>query len=389
MTFIRTEITAIEARHGPIQRYALRRWNGPLVTAGDVRERDLTRYVLDAPGRAVLRALAEIVCNPAGMGRAMSSLVALYRAARSRPIIHMAYLVEAITLKVWARRDGIAHLHTHFSTNSAAVAMLCRRLGGPSYSFTAHGPNEFYDDNRPTIPLKARHAAFVACISAYCEAKIQEICGSDVDGRTRIVRCGIDLCELETTPPERPDAPLICVGRLCPEKAQLVTLEAVARIATDHPGLRIQFVGDGEDRAALEVRIAELGLQDCVSLLGWKSHEEVRRLIAAARALVLPSFAEGLPMVLMEALALGRPVVTTPVAGIPELVTPDCGWLVEPGDVEGLANALDAALRASPAEMRAKADFGRICVERMHDGAHNALGLAKALEQAVAARPGS
>ena len=385
MTFIRTEITAIETRYGPVPRYAIRRWDGPLVTAEDARERDLTRYVLDAPGKALLRAFVALLRNPAGMARAISSLAELYRAARRRPFAHLAYLVEAATIKAWAEREGVTHLHTHFSTNSAAVAMLCQRMGGPSYSFTAHGPNEFYEDNLPTIPLKAKYATFVACISTFCEARVLDISGPAAAGKTQVVRCGIELDDFNPTPPRGPSAPLICVGRLCPEKAQLVTVEALARIATEHPDLHIQFVGDGEDRAAIEARIAAHGLGDRVSLFGWRSHEEVRRLIGEARALILPSFAEGLPMVLMEALALGRPVVTTPVAGIPELVTQECGWLVEPGDEDGLARALVAVMAASPDEMRSKAVTGRSRVEQLHDGRRNAYALAAFLERAAQA----
>lgn len=379
MTFIRTEIAAIETRFSNIPRYAIRRWDQPLVTAEDKHEQAKTRYILDAPVKAVLRVLAEAVQNPAGMARAVSSLVALYRSAGHRPLAHMAYLAEAVTLKRWARQDKVTHLHTHFSTNSAAITLLCRRLGGPTYSFTAHGPNEFYEDNRPSIPLKVRYASFVSCISAYCEARIDDICQGLAKGKTHIVRCGIDLPSFTATPPLGPDAPLVCVGRLCPEKAQLVTVEAISRIVETHPNLRFQFIGDGEDRAAIEQRIAELGLQDQISLVGWKSQEEVRRLIREARAFVLPSFAEGLPIVFMEALALGRPVVATPVAGIPELVTPECGWLVEPGDIDGLANALEKVLSASPEEMDAKSKAGRARVEQMHDGNENALGLSDLL----------
>lgn len=383
MTFIRTEITAIEAATGDVPRYAIRRWDQPLVTSEDKSEQAKTRYILDAPVKAVLKAIAECVLNPVGMARAISTLFSLYRTAGRRPVAHLAYLVEAVTLKRWAQQDSVTHLHTHFSTNSAAVTLLCRRLGGPTYSFTAHGPNEFYDDNRPSIPLKVQHASFVSCISEFCQARIIDICQDRAKDKTHIVRCGIDLPSFEATPPLGPTAPLVCVGRLCPEKAQLVTLEAIARLVAKHPSLRFQFVGDGDDRKAIEQRVSELGLEEQVSLLGWKSQEEVRQLISEARAFVLPSFAEGLPIVFMEALALGRAVVATPVAGIPELVKSDCGWLVEPGNVDELANALEQVLTASPEEMDAKSHAGRARVEQMHDGNKNALSLSELLRKHV------
>ena len=383
MTFIRTEITAIEAQYSNIPRYAIRRSDQPLVTVEDKHEQAKTRYILDSPVKTVWHVFEEAIRNPAGMARALSSLLALYRSVGSRPVAHMAYLAEAVTLKRWAKQDNVTHLHTHFSTNSAAVTLLCRRLGGPTYSFTAHGPNEFYDDNRPSIPLKVEHASFVSCISAYCEAKIHEICQDLSKDKTHIVRCGIDIPSFTATPPLGPSAPLLCVGRLCREKAQIVTVEAISKVVANHPNLRFQFVGDGEDRGVIERRISELGLQGQISLVGWKSQEDVRRLISEARALVLPSFAEGLPIVFMEALALGRPVVATPVAGIPELVTPECGWLVEPGDVDGLANAIDNVLTAFPQDMNAKSKTGRARVEQMHDGNENALALAGLLKHQI------
>ena len=387
MTFIRTEINALEADGVTVARYAIRRSPDPLVTEADRREQTRTRYILDLRGQLALRLLAEIATNPLGFARAFAAMLALLGSARTRPIAHCAYLIEAIVLKAWCRADGVTHLHTHFSTNSAAVAMLCRRLGGPRYSFTAHGPNEFYTPERTRIPDKVRHAAFVACISEYCQAKVHEIAGAAARDKTHVVRCGIDLSMFEPEPPPGGDAPLVCVGRLCPEKAQTVLVQAVARIAPRHPGLNVQLVGDGECRAEIEAMIRAEGLEDHVALLGWRSHAQVRALIAGARALVLPSFAEGLPIVLMEAMALGRPVVTTRITGIPELVTRDTGWLVEPGDAAGLAEALDAVLTASDTEMAARAAAGRARVADLHDSTKNARRLRDLIESAMAEAP--
>ena len=383
MTFIRTEINAIEEEIGPLKRYAIRRWDGPLVSEADQREQELTRYIFDLRLQLLGMVAWEFVRNPRGFFRALGALVHLYRNARSRPFAHLAYFVEAVALKSMARADKIEHLHTHFLTNSAAVTMLSRLLGGPSYSVTAHGPNEFYEVDRTSIPLKVKHAEFIACISQYCEAKVHEICGDVAQGKTRIVRCGIDLNLFRPNDLEGPEAPLVCVGRLCPEKAQTVLVEAVSRLVKDYPGLKLYLVGDGECRDVIEKTISSKDLGQNISLLGWRSHHEVSEILAGARALVLPSFAEGLPMVIMEAMALGRPVVTTPVAGIPELVTSETGWLVDPGDVGSLSEALRAALDASDTEMSERANVGIERVTEMHNGKRNALQLLAAIRANV------
>ena len=145
-----------------------------------------------------------------------------------------------------------------------------------------------------------------------------------------------------------PDAPrLVCVGRLAEQKGQLVLVQAAARLRDQGVPFELVLVGDGPMRAEIERLIARLDLGGHIRIAGWLDGAGVRREILASRALVLPSFAEGLPVVLMEALALGRPVISTYVAGIPELVRPRIdGWLVPPGSVEDLAEALREALAA-------------------------------------------
>jgi glycosyltransferase involved in cell wall biosynthesis len=157
------------------------------------------------------------------------------------------------------------------------------------------------------------------------------------------------------------------VGRLSEQKGQLLLLEAAAEVAATAPDFRLTLVGDGELRAPTERRIAELGLGDVVEITGWADEAEVRRRILAARALVLASFAEGLPVVIMEAMALRRPVISTWVAGIPELVDADCGWLVPAGDAGALAGAMRAALSAPPERLAAMGRAGRARVEARHD----------------------
>jgi colanic acid/amylovoran biosynthesis glycosyltransferase len=166
-----------------------------------------------------------------------------------------------------------------------------------------------------------------------------------------VVHCGLDASYLDGAVTAVPDARrLVCVGRLCEQKGQLLLIEAAHRLAADGTDFELVLAGDGELRGDIEALIGRYGLQGKVRITGWINGRRVREEILAARALVLPSFAEGLPVVFMEAMALRRPVISTYVAGIPELVVPgDHGWLVPPGEVAALAQAMSACL-ATPVE---------------------------------------
>ncbi|MEM9785114.1 MAG: glycosyltransferase family 4 protein [Pseudomonadota bacterium] len=371
-TFVRREIQAHEAAGVPVARFAIRNWGEDLVDPRDRDEIGKTTYILKQ-GAAVLvgGALKEIFANPLGFFRAFATTIHLATRRGSRGLKNFAYLVEGVFFKQAAKAQGITHVHAHFSTNSAAVALLGRRLGGPSYSFTAHGPDEFDDPAANGLTVKVQHAAFVAAITNYARDMIlTATAGADAE-KVHVVRCGIELDEFDVTPPPE-NARIVCVGRLCPAKAQALLVEAVAPLVTDHPTLELVFIGDGEDRADIEARVKELGLQGHVSMPGWGTGEEVRAAIKGARIFALPSFAEGLPIVLMESLAMGRAVVTTRITGIPELVDDDVGWIVAPGDMPALRDAVAQALSTDTAALTAKGVAGRARVEKAHDQALNA-----------------
>lgn len=374
-TFVRREIQAHEAAGVPVTRFAIRDWAEVPVDPRDRDEVGKTTYILKQGAVALMaRALGEVVRNPLGFARALKT--ALYLATRrgSTGLRHGAYLLEAVFLKQAARAGDIHHVHAHFSTNSAAVALLSRRLGGPSYSFTAHGPDEFDDPVANGLPTKVQHAAFVAAITDYARGVILTATGGEGSDKVHVVRCGIDLDEFTLTPPPE-NARIVCVGRLCPAKAQALLVEAVAPLVIDHPDLELIFIGDGEDRTAIEALVEELGLSNHVKMPGWGTGEEVRAAIQNARVFALPSFAEGLPIVLMESLAMGRAVVTTRITGIPELVDDGCGWIVDAGDVPALQGAVRQALQADTAALTALGETGRARVAQSHDQSQNAAEL--------------
>jgi glycosyltransferase involved in cell wall biosynthesis len=371
-TFVRREIRAHEAAGVPVARFAIRDWAEVPVDPRDRDEVGKTTYILKQGALALAgRTLSEMVTNPLGFVRATKTMLHLATRPGSTGVKHIAYLVEAVFLKQATKSQDIHHVHAHFSTNSAAVALLSRQLGGPSYSFTAHGPDEFDDPAGNGLPIKVEHAAFVAAITDYAREVILTATGGKGADKVHVVRCGIDLDEFDLTlPPE--NARIVCVGRLCPAKAQALLVEAVAPLVKDFPNLELVFIGDGEDRASIESRVVELGLDTHVTMAGWGTGEEVRAAIQGARIFALPSFAEGLPIVLMESLAMGRAVVTTKITGIPELVDAKVGWIVQAGDVPALQDAVAQALSADTATLTALGATGRARVAQAHDQAQNA-----------------
>lgn len=375
-TFIRREIEAHERNGVSIVRFAIRPWDQKLVDPADIAESKKVFYLLSGGiGRLTKAFLKELVTNPARFVRALRATVTLTANASAGRFKNFAYLLEATLLRRECSARNIKHLHVHFSTNSTAVAMLSYLLGGPAYSFTVHGPDELLIMEENSLNLKMHYAKFVVAITGYCRSVLEEHSKFRYSKKIHIVRCGVELISFGDPSPVPPNHNLIVVGRLCKQKAQSLLVEAVAPLKDSYPDLRIQMIGDGEDRPLIEQRIVDLDLKETIHLVGWKSNSDVRRSIAASRALVLASLAEGLPIVIMESFALGRPVLSTSITGIPELVDDSCGWLVPPGSVKSLTAALDALLKAEVADLTEMGAVGRNRVETQYDQDTNAQAL--------------
>jgi glycosyltransferase involved in cell wall biosynthesis len=391
-SFIRREILALE-RHGfEVMRIALRGWDLELVDPEDLQERTRTRYVLRDGTLALLSALIlAALSRPARLFRATSLAWRMSRRSDRSLLVHLAYVAEACRIEAWLREakieHRIEHLHAHFGTNSADVAMLVNELGGPPWSFTVHHIELINNPRGIGLPEKIRHCAFVVAISSYGRAQLYRLVEHQHWPKIHLVHCGLDRAYHSVPATDTPAARrLVCVGRLCEEKGQLLLLQAAARLAADGTPFELVLAGDGELRGEIEAVIARRKLDGRVRITGWISGERVREEILAARALVLASFSEGIPVVIMEAMALRRPVIATFVGGIPELVFPgEHGWLVPAGDVEALAQAMRACL-AAPIEMLAR--MGATAHERVlerHDVESEAEKLAALLRPCCAA----
>jgi glycosyltransferase involved in cell wall biosynthesis len=349
-TFIRREILALERQGCEVVRISLRGWSGErLMDPVDEIERKHTRYVLrEGPPALLLALLRMLLTRPMRFVKALALAWRMSRRAERPLSVHLVYLAEACRIEPWLRAASVEHLHAHFGTNSAEVAMLVHALGGPPWSFTIHGPDEF--DLAPLIGLaeKLRRCAFVVTVSSYGRSQVYRLAKHQDWPKVRVVRCGLETDFFAAT--GRPASELrrlVCVGRLCEQKGQILLVEAAHRLAVAGVDLELVLVGDGEMRADIEALIKSYELQARVRVTGHISSEQLREEILAARALVLPSFAEGLPMTIMEAMALSRPIISTYIAGIPELVHPgEHGWLVPAGDVDALIHAMQACLDA-------------------------------------------
>jgi glycosyltransferase involved in cell wall biosynthesis len=368
-TFIRREIAAMENLGIEVERFSLRRTFESLEDQSDEAEKQRTRVVLDRGVAGIAESTVKIALSrPVRFLRALRLAIEVGKRSDRGVMHHLAYLGEACSLSLWVDRTGCKHVHAHFGTNSATVAMLCSELGGLPFSFTVHGPEEFDKPDLIGLSKKIEKSAFVAAVSSYGLSQLYRRSRRRDWSKLHVVRCGVDRDFLDAPRVPVPSTPrLVCVGRLCEQKGQLILVEAAARLARSGFRFELELIGDGELRPQIEAAIHDHGLSGMVHLVGWASSGEVREKLLSARALVLPSFAEGLPVVLMEAFALGRPVISTFVAGIPELVVPGSGWLVPAGSVEALASAMHDALTATPETLTRMAGLGEKRVRELHE----------------------
>ena len=364
-SFIRREILALELSGFEVQRIALRGWNESLPDPEDRAEQRRTSYVLRYGLLGLLApTLVTMLRSPVRFFFAVGLAIKLSKDTDHRLLYHLVCIAEASCTMTWVKRYGAVHLHAHFGTNSAEVAMFASVLGRVPYSFTVHGPDEFF---RPmALDEKIHRCRFAVAISSFGRSQLYLRSRHADWPKIHVVHCGLESSfYAEVSPP--PFTPrLICVGRLCEAKGQLLLIEAAARIAAKGVPFELVLAGDGALRADIERLVRRFGLGDRVRITGWLSSVDVRKEILAARALVLPSFAEGLPVVIMEAMALRRPVLATYVAGIPELVRPGKdGWLFPAGCVDALTSALEECLATADEVLARMGEAGhRRVIER-------------------------
>ena len=391
-SFIRREILALERQGIQVLRIAVRGWDIPLVDRQDIAEKGGTRYVLrEGAIRLLLATLMTAILRPFRFFAALALAIKLAKTSdRSLPY-HLMYLVEACQVAIWLRSFEADHLHAHFGTNPAEVAMFVHMLSGIPYSFTVHGADEMDRMLIMGIQEKVMHSAFVVAVCSFGRSQLFRWIPLDQWPKVKLVHCGIEKAfhDIPASDPPR-NRRLVCVGRLCKEKGQLLLVQAAAILAREGVEFEMVLAGDGELRTTIEALIESLGVQRHFRITGWLTSAQVREEMLAARAMVLPSFTEGLPVVVMEAMALRRPVLSTFVGGIPELVVQgETGWLFPAGEVDELARSLKECLETPIERLTQMGELASVRALARHDADIEAGKLASLFRESAMPKIGS
>lgn len=377
-TYLLREIRALRAQGFDVDVASVSGPDRPLsaLTPDEADEARRTFYVKSAGLAAVAFAHAStLLRHPARYLAALALPFRLGRGHWRKTLYYFFYFAEAVLVGRWMERNGLAHAHVHYAAN---VGLILARIFPATVSFTFHGSGEFYDPEGTFLAEKIRHSLFSCAISYYGRSQLMRISGPEQWDKLEITPLGVDTA-LFAPPPARPPAPpvqVLCVGRLSAEKGHRVLLSAFARVAARGRDARLRFVGNGPERHALEALARELGLSEAVVFEGALNPTELRRVYSQSHIMVLPSFAEGIPVVLMEAMAMQLPCVATQITGIPELIENGVSGLLVPASSDGeLAEAM-LCLIDSP-ELRERVGIAaRERVVRDYDLATNTARLA-------------
>jgi colanic acid/amylovoran biosynthesis glycosyltransferase len=388
-SFIWREMSALESMGHSVFRFALRRCD-TVIADNERREADQTRYVLEEGFVGLILAMLGVaLSHPLRFLSALGFAIRLGWRGERGVLRHLAYLAEACVLRRWLIDSEADHIHAHYGTNTATIAMLCRELGGAPFSFTAHGPEEFDKPEAIALEEKIDRAAFVVAVSSFGRSQLLRVCPYAQWNKVHVVHCGVDEMFLKADLSPFPTEPrLISVGRLSAQKGQHLLIEAAAKLVAEGMRFELLVVGDGEMRDELQSLIEQLDLTDTVRLIGWRANADVRSEILRCRALIMPSFAEGLPVAIMESLALRRPVVSTGIAGTPELVRDGVsGYLIAPGSIEELADGIRKVLLERPEKLEEMGATGSRAVRTHHDSRIEAARLARLFQSNSQSNP--
>lgn len=325
--------------------------------------------------------------RPWGYARGMALVLRLGGSDLRRLGFNWLYFTEALIVGHWMLRNGQDHVHVHLGSQSATVGMFVKVVFGFGLSLTIHGPDEFYDAKGQYLAEKAQLSDFVCCISHFARSQLMKLSPYAHWPKLEVSRLGIDP-EVYAPRPfcESPEVfEILCVGRLVAAKGQHLLVDAVAELLREGRRVRLRLIGDGADRASLETQIRELGLASHIVLEGPVNQDRIREFYLRADCFALASFAEGIPVVLMEAMAMEIPCVTTHITGIPELIRHgQDGLLVAPSDREGLRAAI-ARLIDDPELRRTLGSNARQRVLEAYDLARNVQHLAGIFRARLAA----
>lgn len=367
-TFIQREVSGLRGLGWKVLPYAVRLPGNEHINIQAVsEERQRTTYLLPFQFWSLLGLnIALVFRKPVRYLQTLKLAFITRRSGLKGLAFQLAYFLEATLLASDILKKNVTHVHNHLGDASATVAMLAGKLANVGFSMTIHGPHIFFDPGNWALREKVALSKFIVCISDFCKSQVMLFSDSSDWQKLCVVHCGVNVDEYSWRPPRQTGNTILYVGRLAAEKGIMVLFDSFIDLLKQMPHAKLRLAGDGEDRNKLQTRVLELGLSDHVTFLGYCSQELVRKELESSDLFVLPSFAEGVPVSLMEAMAIGTPVVSTFVGGVAELVVPDdTGILVAAGNSEqltqGMLKALtDTSLRkrlSSAARNKVEEDF--------------------------------
>lgn len=299
-------------------------------------------FLLPRPAIEILLTITRCVCfSPIRFLTAARLALSTARPGLRGLAYQAIYLIEAILAADAARCHGIQHIHNHFADHSGIVAMLTSKLTEIPYSLSIHGPHVFYDTLGGAMKQKVLNAQFVRCIGYFCRSQVIVYSGISDVSKLKIVHCGLNLASYPYQVPRKEVRHIFCAARLAPEKGIEFLIEALAILKKLDYRIDLRLAGDGPGQFRLQQNAVNLGLADRVTFLGTLSEQEILYQLQSSDLFVLPSLAEGIPVSLMEAMAVGIPIVATNIAGASELIDSGLsGLLVRPSDSAAIVEAV-------------------------------------------------
>ena len=350
------------------------------LTDYEADESAMTYYIKPHGVAGALRAhLLTLLRQPGAYFRGWALVFKLAKLDLAQFFYNVMYLSEALMTGIWMQEKKQQHLHAHLGSQAATVGLYVKKVFGFGFSITVHGPDEFYNAPGQYLTEKVIAADFICCISHFARSQLMKLSPYEHWHKLEVARLGVDP-DIFLPRPFNPDPDvfeIICVGRLCSAKGQHILVAALHILVQKGLKVRLRIVGDGPDRPSLEQQVRQFGIAEQVIFEGAVNQDRIRDLYALADIFSIPSFAEGIPIVLMEAMAMEIPCVTTRITGIPELIRDgEDGLLVAPSDIQSLADALERLITDAPLRKKL-GESGRERVIEEYHLAHNVDRLAE------------
>ena len=342
-TFIRREVIGLRKRGFSVSTYSVRKTGANHdVDQEVISEKQKTKYIL--PFNLIALALLNINTLLSQPGRYFSTILLALKTARpgiKGHFLQCVYFMEAVELAKQLKENGVDHLHNHLGDNSGNVTLFAAKLADIPYSISIHGPHIFFDGLYWALDKKTEYAKFISCIGHFCTSQMMLYSDKEFWSKFKIIRCGVDLNQFDYQAPSGNAKKLVYVGRLSAEKGVPILFDSMSKLKEKDYNVELTLLGDGEDRQFLENLAKDMNISDRVHFGGFVDQETIAKTLRESDMFVLPSFAEGIPVALMEAMAIGIPVITTYVGGITELVIDqETGQVVYPSDPNALADAI-------------------------------------------------